>query len=134
MYINLQSLLPSQGHRVSSNRDGTVLAISAPQGSYSEGNGFVEVYTIDVNDDSGSSGRWEMLGSRIDSLPDAESEYYMLGHAVDISDKGETLAILCIIDDEFDNPSYVTRVFDYDYRTKEWKRKGHYLVISNVTF
>ena len=123
------------GHRVSSNRDGTVLAISAPQGSYSEGNGFVEVYTIDVNDDSGSSnGRWEMLGSRIDSLPDAESEYYMLGHAVDISDKGETLAILGIIDDEFDNPSYVTRVFDYDYRTKEWKRKGHDLVISNVTF
>ena len=37
------------GHRVSSNKDGTVLAISAPQGDYSGGNGFVEVYSIDID-------------------------------------------------------------------------------------
>lgn len=121
------------GHRVSSNRDGTVMAVSAPQGSYTEGNGFVEVYTIDMDDDI-KSRMWTLLGSRIDALPNAESEYYMLGHAVDISDKGDTLAILGIIDDEYANPSYVTRVFDYDYRKKEWMRKGKDLIIKNVTF
>lgn len=117
------------GHRVSSNRDGRVMAVSGPQRTYAGGSGFVEVYSLDE-----TTGRWEVLGSRIDSLPDAEDDYYMLGHAVDISDKGETLAVLGIVDDEFDNPSYVTRVFDYDYRKKEWLRKGHDLVIANVTF
>ena len=124
------------GHRVSSNKDGTVLAISAPQGDYSGGNGFVEVYSIDIDVESGSSsGLWVLLGSRIDALPNVESEYYMLGHAVDISDSGESLAILGIVDDEeSENASYVTRVFDYDYRAKEWKRKGKDLVIKDVTY
>lgn len=117
------------GHRVSSNKDGRVLAISAPQESYDGGMGFVEVYSLDEK-----SGRWELLGERIDELDKAENEYYMLGHAVDISDRGETLAVLGIIDDEYDNPSYVTRVFDYDYRKKEWLRKGKDVIIANVTF
>lgn len=132
------------GHRVSSNRDGTILAISAPQGGLyadtandnGKSRGFVEVYSInnDMSDKS-ATGKWELLGSRIDTLDKAESEYYMLGHAVDISDRGETLAILAIIDDEStQNPSYVTRVFDYDYRKKEWLRKGHDLIIANVTY
>ena len=121
------------GHRVSSNRDGTVVAISAPQGDISGSKGFVEVYQID-NDEQSGSGKWQLLGSRIDSLDKAESEYYMLGHAVDLSDKGKTLAILAIIDDEFESPSYVTRVFDYDYRKEEWLRKGKDVVIANVTY
>eukprot|EP00581_Thalassiosira_minuscula_P015866 CAMPEP_0183715798 /NCGR_PEP_ID=MMETSP0737-20130205/9897_1 /TAXON_ID=385413 /ORGANISM="Thalassiosira miniscula, Strain CCMP1093" /LENGTH=1093 /DNA_ID=CAMNT_0025944953 /DNA_START=135 /DNA_END=3416 /DNA_ORIENTATION=- len=121
------------GHRVSSSGDGRVLAISAPQRSYDDGKGFVEVYFL--NDESNKEEmRWEKLGSRIDTLEDEESEYYMLGHAVDLSDRGETLAILGIVEDEYDNPSYVTRVFDYDYRKKEWKRKGHDLILVNVTF
>ncbi|KAL7535619.1 hypothetical protein ACHAXR_007939, partial [Thalassiosira sp. AJA248-18] len=118
------------GHRVSSNGDGRVLAISAPQGSYDGGTGFVEVYSLDET----TTGRWELLGERIDVLEKAESDYYLLGHAVDISDRGETLAVLGIIDDENENPSYVTRVFDYNYRKKEWMRKGHDLVIANVTY
>ncbi|KAL7544615.1 hypothetical protein ACHAWF_007994 [Thalassiosira exigua] len=118
------------GHRVSSSGDGRVLAVSAPQGSLAGARGFVDVYLLD----DAKTGRWEPLGSRIDALDGAESEYYMLGHAVDLSDRGETLAVLAIVDDEDENPSYVTRVFDYDYRKEEWLRKGHDLVIANVTY
>lgn len=117
------------GHRVSSSGDGKVLAISAPQGDYDGGNGFVQVVALDED-----TGRWEQLGKRIEDVDGDVSEYYMLGHAVDISDDGQTLAVLGIVDDENDNPSYVTRVFDYDYRNKEWARKGHDLVIENVTY
>ena len=130
------------GHRVSSNRDGTILAISAPQGGYSGGTGFVEVYTID-NDPStkGSTGRWIRMGSKIDALPDAEEDVYMLGHAVDVSDGGRTLAALGIVDGYTDGvdddglpgdgPTYVTRVFDYDYRKKEWLREYLRLRVSH---
>ena len=101
------------GHRISSSRDGKVMAVSAPQNSYEGGNGFVQVYYLEDN-------HWDQLGSRIDNL-DSTGQYSYLGHAVDLSDKGETLAVLALVDTN----SFVVRVFEYDYNKKDWVRKGH---------
>ena len=54
-----------------------------------------------------------MLGSWIDTaLKDAKRDYSILGHTVGISDRGERMAVLGIIDSAYENPSYMTRVFD----------------------
>ena len=76
-----------------------------------------------------------MLGSWIDAaLKDAKRDYSMLDHMVDISKRGETMAVLGIIDDNYENTSYVNWVFDSNYRKGEWLRKGQDLVIMNITF
>jgi hypothetical protein len=107
------------GHRVSSSRDGTVMAIAAPQDQSEGGNGFVQVYYL--NDT-----RWDELGSRIEDLT-TTSGYSLLGHAVDLSDKGKTLAVLAVVESN----SFIIRVFEYDFHNKkDWVRKGHDLKIQ----
>ena len=88
------------GNRVSSSKDGTVMAIAAPQDQSQGGNGFVQVYYL--NDT-----RWDELGSRIEDLK-STSGYSLLGHALDLSDKGQTLAVLAVVDSN----SFIIRVFD----------------------
>ena len=101
------------GYAISSSRDGHVMAVSAIQDQYDDGNGFVEVYYLNDN-------RWDMLGSRMENI-DFDMDYTGLGTAIDLSDIGETLAVLGVVGTN----SYVTRVFSYDSNDKEWVRKGN---------
>jgi hypothetical protein len=107
------------GYALSSSKDGKVMAVSAVQDNDAEdSNGYVQVYYLDGN-------VWTVLGQRIEELEDSE-EYYNLGSAIDLSDNGETLAILGIVSDS----KFVTRIFEYDVNEKKWTRKGHDLVIE----
>eukprot|EP00978_Attheya_sp_CCMP212_P005402 scaffold12086_cov49-Attheya_sp.AAC.2 len=107
------------GSCISSSGDGQIMAVSATQDSYDDGIGFVEVYYLN------NGNRWELLGTRIERLNDS-GIYSRLGSAIDLSDKGETLAILAKMDDS----SYVIRVFEYDYNVKDWVRKGKNLKVQ----
>jgi len=107
------------GRCISSSGDGQVMAVSAPQDYYNDGIGFVEVYYLN------NGNRWELLGTRIERLNDS-GIYSSLGSAIDLSDKGETLAILAKMDDN----SFVIRVFEYDYNVKDWVRKGKNLKVQ----
>jgi len=105
------------GHRISSSKDGKTMAISAPQDGYDEGNGFVEVYFLDGNN-------WKLVGKRIENLAHT-GDYASLGHAINLSSNGETLAVMAVTDTN----TYVIRVFYYDFNKTEWVRKGHDLKI-----
>ena len=106
------------GHRISSSRDGKTMAISAPQDGYDGGNGFVEVYYLEGN-------KWELLGDRIENLAHT-GDYVSLGHAINLSSKGETLAVMAVTDTN----TFVIRVFYYDFNKSDWVRKGHDLKIQ----
>jgi hypothetical protein len=106
------------GEKVSTSKDGTVMAVSAVQQNYDGGNGFVDVYYLDEN-------TWSKLGQRIEELADS-TNCYEIGAAMDLSDNGETLAVAGVVDDT----TFVTRVFDYDYSTKQWIPKGHPLSVK----
>lgn len=106
------------GQSVSSSKDGKVMAVSAPQEDYDGGNGFVDVYFLDGNS-------WSQLGQRIEEL-DFSQEYTSLGSAIDLSDNGQSLAVVAVNGET----SCVTRVFDYDSNSKQWVRKGHDLSIT----
>ena len=105
------------GHRISSSRDGKTMAVSAPQDTYDGGNGFVEVYYLDDN-------KWTLLGERIENLSHT-GDYTSLGHAINLSSKGETLAVMAVTDTN----TYVIRVFYFDFNKKDWVRKGHDLKV-----
>eukprot|EP00545_Synedropsis_sp_CCMP1620_P013230 CAMPEP_0119010194 /NCGR_PEP_ID=MMETSP1176-20130426/4853_1 /TAXON_ID=265551 /ORGANISM="Synedropsis recta cf, Strain CCMP1620" /LENGTH=1086 /DNA_ID=CAMNT_0006962821 /DNA_START=71 /DNA_END=3331 /DNA_ORIENTATION=+ len=109
------------GYALSSSKDGTVMAVSAVQDETDNekaSNGYVQVYYLDSN-------VWTPLGQRVEELKDTQ-DYYNLGSAIDLSDNGETLAILGIVS----ATEFVTRVFDYDPTSKKWKRKGHDLQVT----
>ena len=106
------------GNAISSSKDGKVMAVAAPQEDEDGLNGYVQVYYLDGN-------IWKKLGQRIEELEDSE-EYYNLGSAIDLSDNGETLAVLSIIS----ATKFVTRVFDYDSNEAQWVRKGHDLTVD----
>jgi hypothetical protein len=106
------------GHRISSSKDGTTMAVSAPQDDFDQGNGFVQVYYLDDN-------QWKLLGTRIENLAHT-GDYTSLGHAINLSSKGETLAVLAVTGTN----TYVIRVFYYDFNQKAWTRKGHDLEIQ----
>jgi hypothetical protein len=110
------------GHHISTSSDGKTMAISAPSESYDGGNGFVNVYYLD---ESQIQPRWSKLGSRIDNL-DTSVGYSRVGHAISLSSRGETLAILGIIDVN----SYIIRVYEYDSFSKTWKLKGKQLPVT----
>mmetsp|Transcript_30643 Transcript_30643/g.46407 ORF Transcript_30643/g.46407 Transcript_30643/m.46407 type:complete len:1059 (-) Transcript_30643:84-3260(-) len=125
-----QDLIGSQdqegfGAAVSSSRDGSVIAISATQDGIEGANGYVQVYYLDEDDDRPT---WKELGQRLEDLEDT-CEYWNLGTAIDLSENGETIAILGVL--AFNK--FVTRVFDYDYEGKKWTRKGHDLTIEIET-
>uniref|UniRef100_A0A7S4MQK1 Uncharacterized protein n=1 Tax=Odontella aurita TaxID=265563 RepID=A0A7S4MQK1_9STRA len=100
------------GYRLSSSTDGRTLAISAPQEDYTEGDGFVAVYALDED-----THRWTMLGGRVTDLPSATG----IGHALDLSDEGDTLAVLAL---SSATSTYAVRVFRYDPDAARWKRRG----------
>jgi hypothetical protein len=106
------------GQSVSSSKDGKVMAVSAPQQDYDGGNGFVDVYFLDGNS-------WSQLGQRIEDL-DFNLEYTGLGSAIDLSDNGQSLAVVGVNSET----TFVARVFDYDYSSKRWVSKGHDLSIT----
>jgi len=113
------------GHRISTSSDGKTMAISAPSESYDGGAGFVNVYFLD---ESQSQPRWSKLGSRIDNL-DSSVAYSRIGHAISLSSRGETLAILGLTDAN----SYIVRVYAYDSHSDAWKLKGKQLT-ATVTY
>ena len=106
------------GHMVSSSKDGLIMAVSALEQDYDGGDGFVQVYYLDGNN-------WSELGQRIESLDDSAA-CYNVGSAMDLSDNGQTLAIAGAIDER----TFITRVFEYDYTTKQWTPKGHPLSVQ----
>ena len=110
------------GHRISTSSDGKTMAVSAPSESYDGGSGFVNVYYLD---DTQAQPKWSKLGSRIDDL-DSSVSYSRIGHAVSLSSRGETLAILGITDVN----SYIIRVYSYDSHSNEWKLKGKQLTVT----
>lgn len=111
------------GHRISTSSDGKTMAVSAPSESYDGGNGFVNVYFLDET--TQPQPRWSKLGSRIDNL-DSSVGYSRVGHAISLSSRGETLAILGIADVN----SYIVRVYEYDSFSKAWKLKGKQLSVT----
>jgi len=115
------------GSAISSSKDGTVMAIAATQDDVDNANGYVQVYYLD-SDDNSSRPTWKKLGQRLEDLEDTY-EYWNLGSAIDLSDNGETLAILGILSTN----KFVTRVFDYDYNELKWTRKGHDLTVKVET-
>mmetsp|Transcript_8064 Transcript_8064/g.11711 ORF Transcript_8064/g.11711 Transcript_8064/m.11711 type:complete len:1049 (-) Transcript_8064:1307-4453(-) len=125
-----QDLIGSQhqegfGASLSSSKDGSVMAISATQDGIEGANGYVQVYYLDQDSDRPG---WKELGQRLEDLEDT-CEYWNLGTAIDLSDNGETVAILGILASN----KFVTRIFDYDYNEKKWSRKGHDLTIEIET-
>jgi len=111
------------GHHVSTSSDGKTMAVSAPSESYDGGSGFVNVYYLD---ESLSQPKWARLGSRIDNLDSSVNDYDRIGHAIDLSSRGETLAILGVSDTN----SYIVRVYQFDTKTKDWKLKGKELSVT----
>ena len=106
------------GYAVSSSRDGRVVAVSATQGNYEGGTGFVQVYFLNDN-------HWDLLGNRIQNMTSMD-EFYNYGTAIDLSDAGETLAVIGLLSES----SYITHVHTYDSNTKSWARKGNDIVLS----
>jgi hypothetical protein len=116
------------GHRVSTSADGKTLAISAPSRDYMGGNGFVNVYYLN-DDDDGVGGddtppTWIKLGSRIDNLDSTNHD--RIGHAIALSSNGQTLAILGVQTDY----TYIVRVYKYNPIEREWKIHGESLLVT----
>jgi len=112
------------GAAISSSKNGEVMAIAATQDDVENGNGYVEVYYLDRDDDP-SRPTWKILGQRLEDLEDT-CGYYNLGSAIALSDDGETLAILGVISVN----KFVTRVFNFDYNEMKWTRRGHDLTVE----
>ncbi|KAI2502493.1 hypothetical protein MHU86_11925 [Fragilaria crotonensis] len=106
------------GQKISSSKDGMIMAVTALQQNYDGGNGFVDVYHLNGN-------TWSKLGQRIEDLADS-TNCYEIGSAIDLSDNGQTLAVAAAVDES----TFVTRVLEYDYSTKQWTPKGHPLSVK----
>ena len=114
------------GNSISSSSDGRTMAVSAPSDSYDDGDGFVDVFYLDDSSDGAlaAAPRWVRLGDRIDDL-DSSVDYDRVGHAIDLSSRGDTLAILGIVDTN----SYLIRVYRYS-KSKGWALRGKKISVT----
>ena len=106
------------GYRISSSKDGMIMAVSGLQTDVEDVNGFVQVFYMDTDRKS-----WIFLGSTIENLEDSD-DYYNLGIAMDLSDRGDHLAVMGAIDEQ----NYLCRVFEFV--NDDWFARGNDITIK----